>query len=55
MAVHEQYGYNRNEEELDSNDRKSRKSQPRRIVDRKIATVALSRCGQRHLHGEDYL
>lgn len=33
----------------------TRKSQPRRIVDRKIATVALSRCGQRHLHGEDYL
>jgi hypothetical protein len=52
MAVHEQYEYNKNEEELDSNDRKS---QPRRIVDRKIATVALSRCGQRHLHGEDYL
>jgi hypothetical protein len=31
------------------------KSQLRRMVDRRTATAALSRCGQRYLHGEDYI
>ena len=54
-AVQEQYRYDRDKEELDLRMGGVGNSQPRGMVNRRITTAVLLRCGQKHLHREDRL